>query len=70
VVLGGDFNVRELALPGFVWAGGHDGDQVFIHGLEAAGPAAVLESGRLSDHAPLLVSVIKKCSAGTQIDHA
>ena len=32
-VLGGDFNLRELALPGFAHAGGHDVDHVFVHGL-------------------------------------
>jgi endonuclease/exonuclease/phosphatase family metal-dependent hydrolase len=56
-VLGGDFNLRELALPGFVHAGGHDVDHVFLHGLGAAGPVEVLERGRLSDHAPVRVAI-------------
>jgi len=63
VVLGGDFNVRELVLPGFARNGGNGVDQVFVGGgLVAAGSAEALERGRLSDHAPVLVSVIKKCS--------
>lgn len=57
VVLGGDFNVRELSLPGFAYAGGHDVDLVFARGLVAGGPAETLERGRLSDHAPVLVTL-------------
>jgi endonuclease/exonuclease/phosphatase family metal-dependent hydrolase len=56
-VLGGDFNLRELALPGFVHAGGHDVDHVFIHGLRAAGSVEVLQRGDLSDHAPVRVAI-------------
>jgi endonuclease/exonuclease/phosphatase family metal-dependent hydrolase len=56
-VLGGDFNLRELALPGFVHAGGHDVDHVFVHSLRADGPIEVLERGRLSDHAPVRVAI-------------
>jgi endonuclease/exonuclease/phosphatase family metal-dependent hydrolase len=56
-VLGGDFNLRELALAGFVHAGGHDVDHVFLHGLGAAGPVEVLERGPLSDHAPIRVAI-------------
>jgi endonuclease/exonuclease/phosphatase (EEP) superfamily protein YafD len=56
-MLGGDFNVAELELPGFVRAAGHGVDQVFVAGLAAEG-ARVLERGSLSDHAPVLVSVV------------
>ena len=56
-VLGGDFNLRELALPGFVHAGGHDVDHVFMHGLGAPGTVEVLERGHLSDHAPVRVAI-------------
>jgi endonuclease/exonuclease/phosphatase family metal-dependent hydrolase len=55
--LGGDFNVRTLALEGFSFIGGHDVDLVFAGGLEAVGGAEVLERGRLSDHAPLRVNL-------------
>jgi endonuclease/exonuclease/phosphatase family metal-dependent hydrolase len=59
VILGGDFNVRELSLPGLSRAGGHGVDQVFAGGgLVGSGPAQVLERGRLSDHDPVLVAVI------------
>jgi endonuclease/exonuclease/phosphatase family metal-dependent hydrolase len=60
VVLGGDFNVSPLSLKGFALAGRHGVDQVFVGGggLASSGPAEVLERGRLSDHAPVLVSVI------------
>ncbi len=58
-VLGGDFNVRDLSLDGFVRVGGSGVDQVFAAGgLTAAGEAQVLDRGRLSDHAPVLVSVV------------
>ena len=59
VVLGGDFNVHDLVLPGYIRAGGSGPDQAFVTGgLAAEGAARVLEHGRLSDHAPVLVSVI------------
>ena len=62
-ILGGDFNVRQPSLPGFERAGGSGPDHVFVGGgLAPGGETIVLERGRLSDHAPLLVSVIKKRS--------
>ncbi|MBV8430676.1 MAG: hypothetical protein JO244_05915 [Solirubrobacterales bacterium] len=58
VVLGGDFNVREPPLPGLRRAGGQGVDQVYVGGeLVADRPPSVLDRGRLSDHAPVLVSV-------------
>jgi endonuclease/exonuclease/phosphatase family metal-dependent hydrolase len=57
VVLGGDFNVRELALAGFTHAGGHDVDHVYARGLLVVAEAEVLDSGELSDHAPVLVTL-------------
>jgi endonuclease/exonuclease/phosphatase family metal-dependent hydrolase len=56
-VLGGDFNLRHVELPGFGSAGGHDVDHVLLDGLAAAAPAEVLERGHLSDHAPVLTHV-------------
>ncbi len=55
VVLGGDFNVRSLSLEGFAYAGGHDVDHVFASGFRSEGGAEVLDRGRLSDHAPVVV---------------
>jgi endonuclease/exonuclease/phosphatase family metal-dependent hydrolase len=58
VVLGGDFNLRTPAWPGFAAVGGHDVDHVFIAGaLQARGGAEVLERGALSDHAPVAVNL-------------
>lgn len=57
VVLGGDFNVRQLSLDGFRFAGGHDVDHVFVRGLEPVGNAEVLDHGRLSDHAPVRLTL-------------
>jgi endonuclease/exonuclease/phosphatase family metal-dependent hydrolase len=54
-VLGGDFNVRDPAAPGFDHLGGHGVDHVLGHLVVAAGPARALDHGRLSDHAPVLV---------------
>jgi endonuclease/exonuclease/phosphatase family metal-dependent hydrolase len=59
MILGGDFNVREPQLPGLTRAGGHGVDQVYAgNGLSGA-MTAVLDRGRLSDHAPVLVSVVE-----------
>jgi endonuclease/exonuclease/phosphatase family metal-dependent hydrolase len=57
-VLGGDFNIRSLALDGFKYAGGHDVDLVFARGLAPSGEAGVevLDRGRLSDHAPVAIT--------------
>jgi endonuclease/exonuclease/phosphatase family metal-dependent hydrolase len=56
-VLGGDFNVRALALEGFAFAGGNDVDLIFVRGLDALADAEVLERGPLSDHAPVAVTL-------------
>jgi endonuclease/exonuclease/phosphatase family metal-dependent hydrolase len=58
VILGGDFNVPELSLDGFVHLGGCESDHVFVRGLAGEGPGEVLDRGRLSDHAPVLVRVL------------
>ncbi|MBV9946918.1 MAG: hypothetical protein JOZ69_08730, partial [Myxococcales bacterium] len=56
-LLGGDFNIREPSLDGFSNAGGHGVDLVFVRGLAPAGEAEVLDRGRLSDHAPVAVTI-------------
>ncbi|MGN6168420.1 MAG: endonuclease/exonuclease/phosphatase family protein, partial [Solirubrobacteraceae bacterium] len=56
VVLGGDFNVRGLALAGLVAAANHDVDYIFVAGVETASEAQVLDRGNLSDHAPVAVT--------------
>jgi endonuclease/exonuclease/phosphatase family metal-dependent hydrolase len=59
IVLGGDFNVFPLELEGLSLAGGNRVDQVFVGGGLSSGTAAeVLDRGSLSDHAPVLVSVM------------
>jgi endonuclease/exonuclease/phosphatase family metal-dependent hydrolase len=86
VVLGGDFNLRELSPKGFTRAGGDGVDQVFVggglvgdglvrgglsegrqsegrqsEGRQSEGrQSEVLERGSLSDHAPVVVSVMKE----------
>jgi endonuclease/exonuclease/phosphatase family metal-dependent hydrolase len=56
-VLGGDFNVRGLELAGFARAAEHDVDYVFARGLTGEAAASVIDRGRLSDHAPVLVTL-------------
>ena len=58
LVLGGDFNIRRLTLDGVARAAGHEVDYVFVRGLQAEGAADVLDSGRLSDHAPVAVTIV------------
>ena len=56
-VLGGDFNIRSLSVPGFEFAGRYRVDHVFARGLHAVGAPEVPQRGRLSDHDPVLVSL-------------
>jgi endonuclease/exonuclease/phosphatase family metal-dependent hydrolase len=56
-VLAGDFNVRSLSPPGFSLAGGYDVDLVFARGLAATSSPEILDRGRLSDHAPVVVEL-------------
>lgn len=60
VVLGGDFNVSPLTLEGFELAGARGVDQVFVSEELAGTSTEILDRGSLSDHAPVLVRVIKK----------
>jgi endonuclease/exonuclease/phosphatase family metal-dependent hydrolase len=57
IVLGGDFNVRGLALGGYELAAVYDVDHLFVRGLTVVGEAEVLDRGRLSDHAPVVVTL-------------
>ena len=58
VLLGGDFNVRAPAAPGFAYLGGDGVDHVLGQRVTAAGPVRLPERGRLSDHAPLLLTLL------------
>jgi endonuclease/exonuclease/phosphatase family metal-dependent hydrolase len=58
-VLGGDFNVHEPELADLTLAGGHGVDQVYVSGDFSGGRTRVLERARLSDHAPVLVTVTR-----------
>ena len=60
IVLGGDFNVHDLRLRGFVHAAGHDADHIFAAGFERAADSEVLDRGRLSDHVPVAVTLVPK----------
>ena len=57
IVLGGDFNVRSLALDGFDHAGGHGVDHVFVRGLAVVRSVEPLDHDGLSDHSPLVATV-------------
>jgi endonuclease/exonuclease/phosphatase family metal-dependent hydrolase len=57
-VLGGDFNLRSVSLPGFSWAGGSGVDHVLASDPPAPSTSSeVLERGALSDHAPVLTRI-------------
>ncbi|CAN5565756.1 hypothetical protein BH20ACT17_BH20ACT17_20360 [soil metagenome] len=57
-VLGGDFNVPRPQAPGFEWIGGHGVDHVVTHALHGGGETELPDRGGLSDHAPIIVSVL------------
>jgi len=57
LVLGGDLNLREPRVPGFVHAAGGKVDHVFCRGWELAASTEALDRGRLSDHQPVAVSL-------------
>ncbi len=62
-LLGGDFNVRDPQASGFDALGGRGVDHVLGRGLIAGGPPELPEHGELSDHAPVIVTVLAR--AGT-----
>jgi endonuclease/exonuclease/phosphatase family metal-dependent hydrolase len=62
IVLGGDFNLRSVSLPGFETAVSFDVDHVLVRGLEIVGEPGVLDRGRLSDHTPVAVTVAPSSS--------
>ena len=64
-LLGGDFNVREPAAPGFEALGGQGVDHVLGHELRAAGPPEIPDRGHLSDHAPVIVTVLPQTGGAT-----
>jgi endonuclease/exonuclease/phosphatase family metal-dependent hydrolase len=57
LVLGGDFNIREPTLSGLAYAGGHGVDEFYVRGLSVSSAAATLDSGHLSDHAPVAITL-------------
>jgi endonuclease/exonuclease/phosphatase family metal-dependent hydrolase len=56
LLFGGDVNVKRPALPGMVRVAGNHVDHLFTEGRRGR-DAAVLERGRLSDHAPVAVTL-------------
>lgn len=56
LVLGGDFNVVRVELPGLAHAGASHVDHVFARG-RAPVATELLDRGGLSDHAPLLATL-------------
>lgn len=58
LVVGGDFNLRQPQFSRLRHVGGRDVDHIFVgSGMEAIGPAEVLDRGTLSDHPPLVATV-------------
>jgi endonuclease/exonuclease/phosphatase family metal-dependent hydrolase len=58
IVLGGDLNLRNPDVSGFAHAGGRGVDHVFARALDPTGRCEVLDRGTLSDHAPVLVTLV------------
>jgi endonuclease/exonuclease/phosphatase family metal-dependent hydrolase len=56
LLFGGDVNVKRPVLPGMVRVAGNHVDHLFTEGRRGR-DAAVLERGRLSDHAPVAVTL-------------
>jgi endonuclease/exonuclease/phosphatase family metal-dependent hydrolase len=57
LVLGGDVNQLAPSAPSLDHVAANHVDHLFARGWKAAAPAQVLDSGRLSDHAPLVVDL-------------
>ncbi|MBA2638379.1 MAG: hypothetical protein H0U79_09220 [Solirubrobacterales bacterium] len=57
LVLGGDLNLPRPGVDGLDVLGGHGVDHVLGRGVRSPGARRVLDRGRLSDHAPVLVGV-------------
>jgi endonuclease/exonuclease/phosphatase family metal-dependent hydrolase len=55
LLFGGDLNLRSVSLPGLRHVAGHHVDHLFSDGR--TGPVEVLDAGRLSDHAPVAVTL-------------
>jgi endonuclease/exonuclease/phosphatase family metal-dependent hydrolase len=55
LLFGGDLNLRSVSLPGLRHIAGHHVDHLFSTG--PTGPGEVLDAGRLSDHAPVAVTL-------------
>ncbi|MEJ7798306.1 MAG: endonuclease/exonuclease/phosphatase family protein [Solirubrobacteraceae bacterium] len=66
VLLGGDFNVREPSAPGMRRLGGHGVDHVLGRGMSGAEPAEIPDRGHLSDHAPVIVTLLPHPAAAAR----
>jgi endonuclease/exonuclease/phosphatase family metal-dependent hydrolase len=57
LVLGGDFNLRQVELLGLTPVAGHGVDHLHVRGWAAAGPGEVLDPRPLSDHRPVAITL-------------
>lgn len=58
-VLGGDLNQTRPRFPSLVHVAANHVDHVFARGFTAAAPDELLDAGRLSDHKPLAVTLVR-----------
>jgi endonuclease/exonuclease/phosphatase family metal-dependent hydrolase len=60
-LLGGDMNIAVPGVPGWTDLGGHGIDRVLAHGATwtVAAPPVTLDTQGLSDHAPVVVEVVR-----------
>jgi endonuclease/exonuclease/phosphatase family metal-dependent hydrolase len=70
LVLGGDFNTADPPLPGFVRAAAHGIDGAWARGPVPAGAGEVMDSGRLSDHRPVVGELTAPRPAGGRTPEA
>jgi endonuclease/exonuclease/phosphatase family metal-dependent hydrolase len=60
VVLGGDFNTPAPHPAGLTDRGGHKVDRILTRGWTAKTPATTLEHCPLSDHAPVVIELLRE----------
>jgi endonuclease/exonuclease/phosphatase family metal-dependent hydrolase len=65
LVLGGDLNLREPDVPGFVHAARGTVDHIFCRGWQPVGDSESPGRGRLSDHPPIAVDLRRPGTAAS-----
>ena len=56
-LLSGEADANDCFLEVNAGAGGHGVDEFYVRGLSVSSPATTLDSGHLSDHAPVAITL-------------